>query len=77
MAFGLTRSVSFVLRAILWSPISPVRPEAAIFALAPFKVFPVRQAAIIPEFFKRVSDCPESVRCRAQRVNDPSDPPAS
>jgi hypothetical protein len=59
-----------VLGAIVWSPISSVGAAAAVFALASFKVFSIRQAALIAEFFKGVSGCPESVRCRAQRVNE-------
>ena len=69
MRFGLARFVIFVMRATIQPIISPIG-IAAIVALAPFKVFSVRLAAFIAEFFESVGGGPESIRCRAERVDE-------
>jgi hypothetical protein len=70
MRFGLARFVIFVMRATVRPIISPIGIASAIAAVASFEVFSVRLAAFIAEFFESVGGGPESIRCRAERVDE-------
>ena len=70
MRFGLARLVVVLTGAAVRSPIAPIGIASTVFALAPFKVFSVRLAAFIAEFFESVGGGPESIRCRAERVDE-------